>query len=332
MLRPSFLGALLITLFVSKTLSASTFVIPFRMVNQLILFQGKINGVTGNFILDTGTSDMLLNRAYFPDIGRTDLRSSNQSFTGHHSDQDGAYLQLLLKGGLRLRSFALVVDLHHLEEQKRMKIHGLVGINTFRDYEVLVDNLAEEIILRKLNRKGEPQTPIPAYQGAFQIPLRFKGHLPCFEIRQGGKSYTVALDTGSEVNVFAPSLEHDLARAGILPSFVNTMDVEGNTQLGRRLVVSDWRVGPWTLPALEIVFLPIHALQKLSGPRLDGLVGYEFLQHFTVGFNLRRRAVYLLDRQGARQKWLVKSGNVQARNRSILQPGGEMTGKQDQEE
>lgn len=64
MTRLLFISILLLST-AGQLLLAQGQAIPFQMAGKLILIQAEVGGVTGNFIVDTGTSHLVLNAKYF---------------------------------------------------------------------------------------------------------------------------------------------------------------------------------------------------------------------------------------------------------------------------
>jgi hypothetical protein len=64
----------------SQNCSATVSMIPFQLVNNLIVVQASIDGKRGNFIIDTGSEFMVLNAKYFS--GHRDLDGHIRGFSG----------------------------------------------------------------------------------------------------------------------------------------------------------------------------------------------------------------------------------------------------------
>ena len=59
--------------------------IPFRMEGNLLLIKAKINGQTGEFILDTGAPDLIVNKAHFKTMLIPWADNNIVDFQGHAS-------------------------------------------------------------------------------------------------------------------------------------------------------------------------------------------------------------------------------------------------------
>lgn len=59
------------------------------------------------------------------------------------------------------------------------------------------------------------------------------------------------------------------------------------------LLLSTFQSGYLTLPELETIYILLKHLNKLSGPKIDGLVGLNFLRHFQISLNFKKKKIYL---------------------------------------
>jgi hypothetical protein len=132
-----------------------------------------------------------------------------------------------------------------------------------------------------------PATPPAAAPGAV---LPFSGGAPVVvEARLNGVALSLLLDTGADRTVIAPGA---LARAGIDPALGKPVQISGVTGSAAAtlvavplLDVAGARVGP-----LSVI---VHAVPSDS---LDGLLGRDVLDAFTVTFDAAAGRVTLLPR------------------------------------
>ncbi|MFV8357094.1 retropepsin-like aspartic protease [Flavobacterium sp. XS1P32] len=108
---------------------------------QHLLIKAKINGVIGNFILDTGASNSCVG---FESIDLFAFEAQKSK-----TKAAGMFTQLALKNQLQLGSwkdsnFELVIfDLSHVNEallqRKAKPVHGIIGANIFMKGKAIVD-------------------------------------------------------------------------------------------------------------------------------------------------------------------------------------------------
>lgn len=80
----------------------------------------------------------------------------------------------------------------------------------------------------------------------------------------------------------------------------------GKTSQAQSTQIHNFQIDNLMLPPMETIFMPIDPLNKLSGPDIDGLLGQEFLKHFQVAINFKKKEVYLWYKDEAEQGPWVK--------------------------
>ena len=123
---------------------------------QHLLIKAKINGVTGNFILDTGASNSCVGFESV-DLFLLDAKKSKTKAAG--AGATGMFTQLALKNQLQLGSwkdsnFELVIfDLSHVNEaltqHKAKPVHGIIGADILMKGKAIVDYYNHYLYLLK---------------------------------------------------------------------------------------------------------------------------------------------------------------------------------------
>ncbi|WP_426062674.1 retropepsin-like aspartic protease [Flavobacterium sp. DSP2-3-1] len=123
---------------------------------QHLLIKAKINGVTGNFILDTGASNSCVGFESV-DLFLLDAKKSKTKAAG--AGATGMFTQLALKNQLRLGSwkdsnFELVIfDLSHVNEaltqHKAKPVNGIIGADILMKGKAIVDYYNHYLYLLK---------------------------------------------------------------------------------------------------------------------------------------------------------------------------------------
>lgn len=123
---------------------------------QHLLIKAKINGVTGNFILDTGASNSCVGFESI-DLFLLDAKKSKTKAAG--AGATGMFTQLALKNQLQLGSwkdfnFELVIfDLSHVNEaltqHKAKPVHGIIGADILMKGKAIVDYYNHYLYLLK---------------------------------------------------------------------------------------------------------------------------------------------------------------------------------------
>ena len=113
---------------------------------QHLLIKAKINGVIGNFILDTGASNSCVG---FESVDLFLLEAKKSKTKAAGAGATGMFTQLALKNQLQLGSwkdsdFELVIfDLSHVNEaltqHKAKAVHGIIGADILMKGKAIVD-------------------------------------------------------------------------------------------------------------------------------------------------------------------------------------------------
>lgn len=123
---------------------------------QHLLIKAKINGVTGNFILDTGASNSCVG---FESVDLFLLEAKKSKTKAAGAGATGMFTQLALKNQLQLGSwkdsdFELVIfDLSHVNEaltqHKAKPVHGIIGADILMKGKAIVDYYNHYLYLLK---------------------------------------------------------------------------------------------------------------------------------------------------------------------------------------
>jgi hypothetical protein len=113
---------------------------------QHLLIQAKINGVLGNFILDTGASNSCIG---FDSIALFQVHAEESKTKASGAGATGMYTQTASNNELRLgfwktADFELVIfDLSHINEaliqHKSKPVHGIIGADVLMKGKAIVD-------------------------------------------------------------------------------------------------------------------------------------------------------------------------------------------------
>jgi predicted aspartyl protease len=123
---------------------------------QHLLIKAKINGVSGNFILDTGASNSCVG---FESVDLFLLEAKKSKTKASGAGATGMHTQLALKNHLQLGSwkdsdFELVIfDLSHVNEalvqHKTKPVHGIIGADILLKGKAIVDYFNHYLYLLK---------------------------------------------------------------------------------------------------------------------------------------------------------------------------------------
>ncbi|WP_035668664.1 retropepsin-like aspartic protease [Flavobacterium sp. 83] len=123
---------------------------------QHLLIKAKINGIIGNFILDTGASNSCVG---FESIDLFSLEAMKSKTKASGAGANGMFTQIAFKNKLQLGNwkdleFDLVIfDLSHVNEaliqHKSKPVHGIIGADVLMKGKAIVDYYNHYLYLLK---------------------------------------------------------------------------------------------------------------------------------------------------------------------------------------
>lgn len=274
----------------------NTLTIPIKRAHNLILLEGTIDSLYGNFILDFGSPYLVLNATYFRDY-RTDYGRLAASANGVAGYARRTGVQRLSLGGLTYEDLdADVTELGNIENKRGVRILGLLGVNLFKEFEMELDLKQSVIILHRLDKSGYPVQPETDLDVKPEIvmPIQVYNNIILLDANIADKKLRFALDSGAEVNL----LDKDANRKVLSMMKINrTTYLNGST--GGRVEVIDgvlleMEVGGVRLKNMRTLVTDLSALGEGYGVPIEGMLGYGFLSQGIVWINFDREELRIL--------------------------------------
>lgn len=287
-----FISVLLLNLS-TKTFASTPIPIPITFAGKMILVKATIDGVDGNFILDTGIRNVVLNSKYFKG---SPIDRQFHGINGEVGEMQAGYFQLKMQAFQWKGIYAEIIPLQHLEQLKGQQIHGLIGGHLFRNYALWLNYSEQEMWLEKAPRNWATtffSTDSPSLIEAQEF--KYKGGSPCISLKVGGSPYTFSLDTGAETNIldvrFKTTLSqyYNIDSQTVLYSFPKKASEASYTRL------YSLQLGTLHCRPMRTSFLNLNNWNRVTvGPSVDGILGYEFLQQFKVCIHFKKRTIYFI--------------------------------------
>lgn len=241
--------------------------IPYRLVSGIMLVPALTNGQEGYFAFDTGAMQTAVNRTHFPAPSGERIDIAKFSEGVQESNADKGVLDLLQIAGIQRSALpVLVMDLAYVENALKpllpeLKLLGTLGIDVIRDYTVLLDYQAQEIVL-------DPQQ---SFEKQSVVPLRLE-KLPVIEVKVADRVCDFVLDTGANTCLLGQSFLHD-PKIPSVPEMTNVVNIP------------TVRVGENEYGDITAVISDISAIQKRVP--VEGVIGYQILsqQRSILDFN-----------------------------------------------
>lgn len=273
--------------------------IPITLVDHLMVIEATIHDKTGNFIIDTGSETLLLNKVHFP-MKYVHNRKKNSSFGV--LDRIDNPLEKKLKA-FNLKHFSLknkssdVIDLSHIENSKKIRILGVIGFNILKDYEVFIDLHLNQITLSKTDNFGNKlHDKVYAEAIVDSLDFKLKNHTIILNGFVQETKVKFGLDSGAELNqinkgigrkalkYFIPSKKLKLQGAGSKKIEV----MAGN--LHRVKLSNSVFLGP-----MKTILTNLNKMNEAFGTHLDGVLGFEFFKYKRTIINYKKEKLYFIN-------------------------------------
>ncbi len=265
--------------------------LPFVKVGNLILVEAEVHGIKGQFVLDTGTPTLWLNSIYFEETAGIVFTDKVASINGK-THQVSILITSLKMHGLKKGVDALIVDLSHIENNKGLKIMGLIGQSIFKNYEVLFDLPNYTIQLVPVDRRGNRLVEVAMVYNN-EIPFEMKGHLPIFPVEINGQSLLFGFDSGAECNVINSGFAKKLS-ANSTWSRTATVSTGWETKQVMAYRIPGLKIDFLDFKPMLTVFSPLQIINdKVPGKDMDGLIGMELLIQQKISVNFRKKVLYI---------------------------------------
>jgi hypothetical protein len=273
-------------------------VIPFNRVGNLIVIKAKADSVEGNFILDTGAPGLILNMTYFRNYSASsDPETESGGVTGATTASSPTVINKFSMGPVKyFRAEADRINLGHIENSKGIKILGLMGMQLFKRFEMIIDYENNLLYLHLINKKeaasykSQMLKDTSAYN-SFDINILEDKLLTYGEM--GGKKLMFVIDSGAESNILDSRLPGKI--------FEN-VSITGRVILagtGNRKVealygdVSNMKIGGRNMGTLPVLVTNLEKMCFSYNQCIDGMLGFDFLSLHKIGFNFVNRKMYI---------------------------------------
>lgn len=266
--------------------------IPFNIQKGQTVVQAQVNGVAGNFLVDTGAQATVVNTVHFD----AEQLPTFPLDHGMPSGVGGAMTGILGTRDLDLvwgnLDFdvprALAIDLSHLEASLGIPIVGLIGIDLLERFEIRLDYAEKVIDLYRLGNDGHPVGSIEDNEPAEVVSFDLEGHIPVFPVEIGGQSLRLGLDTGAADAMLFEKWEAVLADKFEFIRIAEMRGADKAVRTGSEVRFDAMRVNDIGYEDMIFRFNDIVTTSG-KGIAMDGLLGFQFLSTRPTSINFRTR-------------------------------------------
>jgi len=172
-------------------------VIPFKLVNNLIIIQVDIETNSGNFILDTGSDAIFLNTDFANVAGKI---SEFNTMNGEISSEATKISFIKIGDIIKRNISAYNANLDNIEKYLSLEIRGIIGAELFNPHSIYIDFFNKEIHFFK----RAPSLSDFDFINSFDFKMILG--VPTVELTIENKKYTFIMDSGASIHIMDPNV------------------------------------------------------------------------------------------------------------------------------
>ncbi|MDR1056248.1 MAG: aspartyl protease family protein [Prevotellaceae bacterium] len=253
----------------------------FEVVDNLILVEAKVNDKIKYFLFDSGAPRLALNSRYYRDENdKRRVKGTTKGVNGTANGVDIYHLQSFNFNGIELNDQdVMTMDFLHLEEECGKEIHGLIGFDIMKDYDILFDYQNSLLVLIQPQYTSEYLNHNSQYQIKDEVDIIMKKHIPIVTINIGNCKYAFGIDSGASRNLIAEDLFESLKQELIDVNENYLVGVDNNRKNVKNSKLKNIIIGSTYFENTIALFSDISHLNNDNQNKLDGLIGYEILSY-----------------------------------------------------
>lgn len=275
--------------------ASNSVIVPFKSLGGLIILTATVDGVEGNFILDTGANGLVLNNQYF-EADRLLADRKGIGLAGAAEDLGEVHLDSIQIDAIHFDGvIAQTIDLRKLENRKKTRILGLIGYRLLKDFEIMLDYRRDIITFSSVDNRGNILTVLPHTQHKVDtISFAMGNHIPIIEVQINGRTKRMGVDTGAEYNLYNIQRSKPIMKNFKILKTIEIANAGEQTiqalagKLFRVVLLDRYRCA-----GMSTVLINFRHLNAIYGTSLDGILGYEFLAPWLFSINYQKREIYL---------------------------------------
>ena len=284
----------------AEVINEYTIRIPFKLVDHLIVIEAEISNKKGNFIIDTGSETLILNKVHFPEFYEHQRKQSNAS--GVLQSVESSYEKYIKEFALEhfkiYNKVSDVIDLSHIEHAKKIQLLGVIGYNILKDYEIFIDLYLNQITLSKVDAFGEKWDKNVYLEKIIDsLDFKLKNHTIVINGTVNDQNITFGLDTAAEFNQINKSINKKVLQQFkpikrlLLSGAASAKKIEVLAGKLYRVKLSETvYFGP-----MYTVITNLNKMNEAFGTDLDGILGYAFFEQKRTIINYQKKKLYFIN-------------------------------------
>ena len=272
--------------------------IPFSRAGNLILIKAKVDDTAGNFILDTGAPYLILNMTYFRDYpGSTNNLEDQGGITGNVATDQTKVAKLTFGPIKYTKLDADRINLGHIENSRGVKIYGLLGLQLFKQFEMIIDYEKNLIHLHLITRKERSlpfHNPMLSDTALYSTnPIDVLDNKLLTFGSMSGKKLTFVIDTGAESNVMDSRLPNKIMDNISITNRVMLSGTGNNKIEALSGTMKNMKIGNQDITTLPVLVTNLEKMCFSYNRCIDGMLGFDFLSLQKIGFNFVSHKMYI---------------------------------------
>jgi len=283
----------------AEKLNEYTTRIPFKLVGHLIVVEAEILNAKGNFVIDTGSETLILNKVHFSNLYNHQKKNSQTSgvlgFTDNPYEKE--VKEFVLKNFKLKNKTSDVINLSHIEKIKKIKLLGIIGYNILKDYEIFIDMHLNQITLSKVDTSGNKlDKHVYLEKIVDSINFKLKNHTIILTGNINNQKLKFGLDTAAEFcqinrTVNKKVLRYFIPKKKLLLTGVSSKKIEVLAGKLHRLKLSETLYfGP-----MHTILANLNKMNEAFGTDLDGILGYDFFAQKRTIINYKKEKLYFIN-------------------------------------
>lgn len=189
-----------------------------------------------------------------------------------------------------------ITNLGNIENAKGLKVLGLLGLELFRQCEMIIDFENNQIYLHRIGRKEASDYKHEMLQDTSKyhvFPVSFVNKRLVTTTEVAGKKLKFVIDCAAESNILDSRLPDKILSLVTINRRVKL------TAPGDRKVdalygsLASMTMGPMLFANLPVIIINLEYTCFNDGSYANGVLGVDFLSQHKIGFNFVQRKMYI---------------------------------------
>lgn len=269
----------------ARSLENSQVTIPLVQAGKLLLIEAEVDGLRGNFILDTGAPYLVLNTTYFRNTLKIDTLVAG-GITGAACDLCRTRIGRLNLSSIHYDSLeADVIPLGQIENKRGVKILGLFGLELFKGFQIEID-LRQQVLRINLKALEHPKASLT-------WPMELKNSTMIFVGEVAGKKLTWVLDSGAETVVLGSHLKKKVLNEFQIKQQVLLTGSTGEETEVFFGILPRLSIADYPFEALPAILGNLDTMGKAYGFEIDGMIGYDLFLRGRVMIDFVNQEIHM---------------------------------------